>query len=411
MAHLAVSEGLLEQDRAAMKSILDYRRIERAIRFLDAHVVDQPSLEDVAREIGLSPFHAQRLFTRWAGISPKRFLGLLTVGHAKVALQAGESVLDATYEVGLSGPSRLHDLFVTYEAMTPGEYKQQGSGLVIRYGVHPTPFGAALLLTTERGIAGLSFVDGAPEEAIDEARAAWPLSRLVEDRDATGALVARLFDGAGGEPTRLLLRGTNFQVKVWSALLRVPSGRVVSYLDLGDRPRPARRRARRRQRSRAQPGRLRRALPPGDPGDRRARRLPLGHRPAPCAARLGSGADRGGRLKPRWRRARQCCEVLLDGLAVQLQIEAVALDLDADPQADREVDHLEQHERHQPAPDDRGQHAKDLGQDLAGIAFEEPGRAADRLDGEHARRAGRRRCRPCRGCRKHRGHRRSRAHA
>ena len=232
MAHLAVSEGLLEQDRAALKSILDYRRIERAIRFLDAHVVDQPSLEDVAREIGLSPFHAQRLFTRWAGISPKRFLGLLTVGHAKAALQAGESVLDATYEVGLSGPSRLHDLFVTYEAMTPGEYKQQGSGLVIRYGVHPTPFGSALLLTTERGIAGLSFVDDDPEEAIDEARAAWPLSRLVEDRDATGVLVARLFDGAGGAPTRLLLRGTNFQVKVWSALLRVPSGRVVSYLDL-----------------------------------------------------------------------------------------------------------------------------------------------------------------------------------
>jgi AraC family transcriptional regulator of adaptative response/methylated-DNA-[protein]-cysteine methyltransferase len=232
VAHLAVSEGLLEQDRAAMKSILDYRRIERAIRFLDAHVVDQPSLEDVAREIGLSPFHAQRLFTRWAGISPKRFLGLLTVGHAKVALQAGESVLDATYEVGLSGPSRLHDLFVTYEAMTPGEYKQQGSGLVIRYGVHPTPFGGALLLTTERGIAGLSFVDDDPEEAIDEARAAWPLSRLIEDREATGALVARLFDGAGGEPTRLLLRGTNFQVKVWSALLRVPAGRVVSYLDL-----------------------------------------------------------------------------------------------------------------------------------------------------------------------------------
>jgi AraC family transcriptional regulator of adaptative response/methylated-DNA-[protein]-cysteine methyltransferase len=232
MATLAVSEGLLEHDRAAMKSILDYRRIERAIRFLDARVVDQPSLEDVAREIGLSPFHAQRLFTRWAGISPKRFLGLLTVGHAKAALQAGESVLDATYEVGLSGPSRLHDLFTTYEAMTPGEYKQQGAGLVVRYGVHPTPFGTALLLTTERGIAGLSFVDDAPEEAIADARAAWPLSRFVEDRAATGALVARLFDGTGGEPTRLLLKGTNFQVKVWSALLRVPAGRVVSYLDL-----------------------------------------------------------------------------------------------------------------------------------------------------------------------------------
>ena len=232
MAHLAVSEGLIEQDRAALKSILDYRRIERAIRFLDAHVVDQPSLEEVAREIGLSPFHAQRLFTRWAGISPKRFLGLLTVGHAKAALQAGESVLDATYEVGLSGPSRLHDLFTTYEAMTPGEYKEQGARLVIRYGVHPTPFGDALLLATERGIAGLSFLDDGPDEALEEARAAWPLSRLVEDQDGTAALIAPLFAGGSGAPPRLLLKGTNFQVKVWSALLRVPPGRVVSYLDL-----------------------------------------------------------------------------------------------------------------------------------------------------------------------------------
>ena len=232
MATLTESDGLLEHDRTAMKSMLDYRRIERAIRFIDAHVVDQPSLEEVAREIGLSPFHAQRLFTRWAGISPKRFLGLLTVGHAKAALQAGESVLDATYEVGLSGPSRLHDLFVSYEAMTPGEYKQQGASLLIRYGVHPTPFGDALLLATERGIAGLGFVDGALDEALEEARAAWPLSRLVEDRAATERLIAPLFGGQGGTPARLLLKGTNFQIKVWSALLRVPPGRVVSYIDL-----------------------------------------------------------------------------------------------------------------------------------------------------------------------------------
>jgi AraC family transcriptional regulator of adaptative response/methylated-DNA-[protein]-cysteine methyltransferase len=235
MADLAVSERLLEHDRAALKSIHDYRRIERAIRFIDAHVVDQPSLEEVAREIGLSPFHAQRLFTRWAGISPKRFLGLLTVGHAKAVLQAGESVLDTSYEVGLSGPSRLHDLFVGFEAMTPGEYKQQGRSLTLRYGIHPTRFGEALLLTTERGICGLSFVDGDAGVALAEARAAWPLSRLVADPDATGALARQLFDGGGdgaGAPPQLLLKGTNFQVKVWSALLRVPPGRVVSYLDL-----------------------------------------------------------------------------------------------------------------------------------------------------------------------------------
>lgn len=212
----------------------DYRRIERAIRYLDDHLVDQPSLEDVAHEIGLSPFHAQRLFTRWAGISPKRFLGLLTVGHAKAVLQAGESVLDATYEVGLSGPSRLHDLFVGFEAMTPGEYKQQGASLTLSYGIHPTRFGDALLLTTERGIAGLSFVDGDPDAALEEAQAAWPLSRLVADPAATGTLVGQLFgedEQRQGLPP-LLLKGTNFQVKVWSALLRVPPGRVISYLDL-----------------------------------------------------------------------------------------------------------------------------------------------------------------------------------
>jgi AraC family transcriptional regulator of adaptative response/methylated-DNA-[protein]-cysteine methyltransferase len=212
----------------------DYRRIERAIRYLDDHLVDQPSLEDVAHEIGLSPFHAQRLFTRWAGISPKRFLGLLTVGHAKAVLQAGASVLDATYEVGLSGPSRLHDLFVGFEAMTPGEYKQQGASLTLSDGIHPTRFGDALLLTTERGIAGLSFVDGDPDAALEEAQAAWPLSRLVADPAATGTLVGQLF---GEDEQRqalppLLLKGTNSQVKVWSALLRVPPGRVISYLDL-----------------------------------------------------------------------------------------------------------------------------------------------------------------------------------
>jgi AraC family transcriptional regulator, regulatory protein of adaptative response / methylated-DNA-[protein]-cysteine methyltransferase len=227
MADLALSPA-----PSGLEGAQDYRRIERAIQFLDRHVVEQPSLEEVAREIGLSPFHAQRLFTRWAGISPKRFLGLLTVGHAKAALQAGASVLDVAYEVGLSGPSRLHDLFVGFEAMTPGEYKQQGGGLVLRYGIHPTRFGDALLLASERGIAGLSFVDGDPAAALEEARAVWPLSRLVADQQATGALIGQLFgDGAGSAP-RLLLKGTNFQVKVWSALLRVPPGRVVSYLDL-----------------------------------------------------------------------------------------------------------------------------------------------------------------------------------
>jgi AraC-like DNA-binding protein len=151
---------MMHLEACAPEASRDYRRIERAIRYLDENASRQPGLEEVSREIGLSPFHAQRLFTRFAGVSPKRFLGLLTVGHAKTLLQDGQSVLEATYEVGLSGPSRLYDLFVTYEAMTPGEYKRQGADLEIGYGLCPTPFGQALVLTTDRGIAGLSFVDG-----------------------------------------------------------------------------------------------------------------------------------------------------------------------------------------------------------------------------------------------------------
>ncbi len=203
-------------------------------------------------------------------------------------------MLDVAYEVGLSGPSRLHDLFVGFEAMTPGEYKQQGAGLVLRYGIHPTRFGEVLLLTSERGIAGLSFVDGEPEAALEEAHAAWPLSALVADQEATGELVRQLFEGAAGEAApRLLLKGTNFQVKVWSALLP----RAARARGLLPRPRRRDRRAaggaRGRQRARAQPGRLPRALPPRDPRDRRARRLPLGPHAAARAARLGGGAARG----------------------------------------------------------------------------------------------------------------------
>ena len=139
---------MMQLEAGALEASRDYRKIEHAIRYLDENAGRQPGLEEVSREIGLSPFHAQRLFTRFAGVSPKRFLGLLTVGHAKTLLQDGRSVLDATYEVGLSGPSRLYDLFITYEAMTPGEYKRQGADLEIRYGLCPTPFGNALVPPT-----------------------------------------------------------------------------------------------------------------------------------------------------------------------------------------------------------------------------------------------------------------------
>ena len=213
----------------------DYARIEAAILYLEAHFRDQPGLDDVAREAGLSPHHFQRLFRRWAGISPKRFSQYLTLDYAKAQLEASASILDAAYDAGLSGPSRLHDLFVTYEAMSPGAFKIGGAGVDIAYGVHPSPFGPCFVGRTERGICALGFADGDGGNG-DAVRAEfqrrWPAARFQEDRNATAAVVARLFDrqpAAGEEPLRLAVWGTNFQLKVWEALLRIPLGRITSY--------------------------------------------------------------------------------------------------------------------------------------------------------------------------------------
>ena len=214
----------------------DFARIDQAIGYLTARYLDQPGLDMVARHVGLSPYHFQRLFRRWAGISPKRFVQYLTLEHAKRALAESQSVLDAGYDAGLSGPGRLHDLFVTCEAMTPGEYKAQAAGLVVRYGVHPSPFGRCLVMATERGVCGLAFV--AADEAaaaLAELAAAWSRARLVEDDDVAAAFVARAFAPRRGDgPIPLLVRGTNFQIRVWEALLRIPPGRVVSYQALAD---------------------------------------------------------------------------------------------------------------------------------------------------------------------------------
>ena len=214
---------------------LHHRALTAAVRHLVEHWQEQPALEDLAGVAGMSPFHFQRLFTRWVGISPKRFVQFLTLGHAKRLLAENHSVLDTALDVGLSGPSRLHDLFVACEAMTPGEYKALGGGLTIRWGLHDCPFGRALVATTERGVCWLSFADQ-PDggDAMAEFTAEWPAARLVEDEDATRPTAARAFgwEGGGEEPLRLLLRGTNFQIKVWEALLRIPSGAVVSYEDV-----------------------------------------------------------------------------------------------------------------------------------------------------------------------------------
>ncbi len=215
--------------------VSDYDRIAQAIHFLEQNYRRQPALDEVAKSVYLSEFHFQRLFRRWVGISPKRFLQFLTIEHAKRRLDECRSVLDATYDAGLSSPGRLHDLFVTLEAVTPGEYKQKGAGLRIAYGFHETPFGTAMLGATERGLCSLAFVDeGGEGAAIDELRERWPLGDLDEDARKTAELAARIFAPKADDdrPVPLFVQGTNHKVRVWEALLRVPAGALVSYEQL-----------------------------------------------------------------------------------------------------------------------------------------------------------------------------------
>lgn len=214
----------------------DYNRIERAILFLEENYHRQPELSEVAQSVHLSEFHFQRLFRRWAGISPKRFTQFLTLQHAKRLLEGSHSVLDATYDAGLSSPGRLHDLFVNIEAMTPGEFKAQGAGLSVRYGYHWSPFGECLLCVTERGICGLGFVDaGRRTRILGDFRSRWPQAHWQESSRLTQPYINRIFGDKkqnGQRPITLLLQGTNFQIKVWEALLKIPMGSVVPYQDL-----------------------------------------------------------------------------------------------------------------------------------------------------------------------------------
>jgi AraC family transcriptional regulator of adaptative response/methylated-DNA-[protein]-cysteine methyltransferase len=213
----------------------DYDRIERAITFLDEHAREQPSLGRVAIEVGLSESHLQRLFTRWAGISPKRFLQFQTVAHARALLTESRSLLDATYEAGLSSAGRLHDLFVTIDAVTPGEYKRAGDGLTIEWGAHDTPFGECVVGVTPRGICGLNFAlaDGTTG-ALARLADTWEGARMTENPRATQSVVEQIFGVARGPraPLAVLVKGTNFQLKVWEALLRIPLGAVATYEDI-----------------------------------------------------------------------------------------------------------------------------------------------------------------------------------
>jgi len=207
-----------------------YRLIEQAIQYIEANVQNQPELAQIASAVGLSEYHFQRLFTRWAGISPKRFMQFLTKENAKEILDRSENLLDATHQIGLSSLGRLHDLFVNTEAVTPGEYKSRGEGVSIRYGIHITPFGKCLIAATDRGICHLGFVDGNEGRAVDNLVEHWIHASMTEDYASTAPLVNRIFlHGEGDTPLKLHLRGTNFQVKVWEALLSIPSGALTTY--------------------------------------------------------------------------------------------------------------------------------------------------------------------------------------
>ena len=217
----------------------DYDLVRRAIMFLTATWEEQPELDRLATHLGLSAGHVQKLFKRWCGLSPKEFVQAITIDHARALLADSAGVLEAAHEVGLSGASRLHDLFVTQEAMTPGDFKRRGAGLEIAYGFHATPFGEAVLLATERGVAGLAFVnedtgEGRAETLADMIRR-WPAARFVGAPERTAAHIARIFDAAAWspeQPVRLVLIGTDFEVRVWETLLKVPIGRAVSYADI-----------------------------------------------------------------------------------------------------------------------------------------------------------------------------------
>lgn len=212
-------------------AISDYERIEKAILFLEKNAGNKPNLKEIARSAHLSEYHFQRLFKRWAGVSPKRFLQALTLERAKQALAQSGSLLDAAYDAALSSPGRLHDLFVTLEAMTPDEFRNQGENLKIRYAFHPTPFGDCLLAVTQRGICNLAFVQrGKRRGAVRELRQEWKNAEVIEDASATKPYVDRIFrTRISTGPVTLHIRGTNFQIKVWKALLGIPRATTAFY--------------------------------------------------------------------------------------------------------------------------------------------------------------------------------------
>jgi AraC family transcriptional regulator of adaptative response/methylated-DNA-[protein]-cysteine methyltransferase len=218
------------------KQTHDYDLVKHTLAFISENWREQPSLETLADQAGLSPTHLQRLFTRWAGLSPKAFLQAVTLDHARGLLRDSASILDASYELGLSGPGRLHDLFVTHEGMSPGIYKAHGRGLSIRYGFHDCPFGRALILITSEGLAGLAFADhGKEKSALADMTSRWPEATYVEDQRATAAYARRIFEAERwqpDQPLKIVFIGTDFEIRVWETILRIPFGKASTYSDI-----------------------------------------------------------------------------------------------------------------------------------------------------------------------------------
>jgi AraC family transcriptional regulator, regulatory protein of adaptative response / methylated-DNA-[protein]-cysteine methyltransferase len=218
------------------KQTHDYDLVKHTLAFISENWRDQPSLETLADQAGLSPTHLQRLFTRWAGLSPKAFLQAVTLDHARGLLRDSASILDASYELGLSGPGRLHDLFVTHEGMSPGIYKAHGRGLNIEYGFHDCPFGRALILITSEGLAGLAFADHGKEKSVlADMTARWPEATYVENHQATASYAKRIFESERwkpDQPLRIVFIGSDFEIRVWETILRIPFGKASTYSDI-----------------------------------------------------------------------------------------------------------------------------------------------------------------------------------
>jgi AraC family transcriptional regulator of adaptative response/methylated-DNA-[protein]-cysteine methyltransferase len=244
MMNIAMTPPILTEQRPARpvtsgEALHDYEAVRRAIAFISEHWRAQPTIEAMADAAHVTPDELHHLFRRWAGLTPKDFMQALTLDHAKRLLRDSVSVLDAAHDSGLSGPGRLHDLFVTHEAMSPGEWKKGGEGTRLAYGFHPSPFGTAVVIASARGLAGLAFADdGGEQAALEDMQRRWPLATYMPDQTGTAALARRIFDSSqwsAEQPLRVVLIGTDFEVRVWETLLRIPLGRATTYSDIASR--------------------------------------------------------------------------------------------------------------------------------------------------------------------------------